>query len=1439
MDYILTKEEMGYFEYPIAEKCMIKNTLYERKNKKIYRENEVIPSYEWMDGEKQSILYLPDEGITFERGESLFIGQIQSDIQIEDCIAKIYIHGLNLSVSSADKMALYLNQQRISNGDYEMQNGSVLLIGSVKLQIWKDVVGIWGKHYETELLQIKSESQRLPEHFPLYKRSPRLIKRIEEKTIKIDVDTTDKQGGKKNLLQTILPPIAMVLVTVVVSLVLKRGAFVLMSVAATGMSTIFSVVKFLQDKKEDKLDAQKKKEVYDRYLLDKQKEIYKQWKAEQDTYAYNYPSIQTIEQMVLNYSSRIYERSNMDADFLTLSIGHYIDTPTFKIEDKTNELSLHENTYAQMVKDIKAQFGKIDIPQIIDLKNANFGIVGEKSMIHEQMKLYFSQLSVMQSYHDVQFVVLFNEADQEEFQWLKWLPHSRLQGLNVFGLMDSEKIRDQVLGSVQQIIKERKQRLEEEKKSSRFTPHYVFWIDEPKLIMDHSIMEYLNGDLWEDLGFSIIYTSHLRANLPENIGTVLLLENSEEGTLLLNEKELCDRRLRLYHTDGVDFDTMARNLGVLEHVQGVASHIPEQVSFFQMYGIQKPEELNVESRWVANNSSKTLAVPLGARAEGDYLELNLHEKAHGPHGLVAGTTGSGKSEIVQSYILSLAVNFHPHEVGFLLIDYKGGGMANLFRKLPHLLGTITNLDGSESMRALASIQAELKRREAVFGQYGVNHINGYTDLVKQGVAKEPIPHLFIISDEFAELKKEQPEFMKELVSTARVGRSLGVHLILATQKPTGIVDDQIWSNSKFKLCLKVQNEADSKEVLHTPDAANITQAGRAYLQVGNNEIYELFQSAWSGALYIEESEKEVTQDNRIYLVNALGQGELINKDLRGSLQEQKSTKTQLDAVVEYIANVYERMECRDVARPWLPSLSDCIVNPNMNIRTKDKLDLSIDIGMCDIPEQQLQTQYCIDLQRQGNVLYIASSGYGKTMFLTNVILNLAVKNSVSNLHFYVLDFGNNALISLSRLPHMAAYIMLDDEEKFAKFQTLMVAEIKDRKKKMADAMAQNFYVYNETAKHPLQAIVICIDNYDAIKEMGYEMEQYFTKLTREGSSIGIYVVVTASQMNAVRMATMNNFKNKIAGFNYDESEIKSLVGRGEYSLADIRGRAMVKMGEQVSVLQLYAPISFENEVDYGNRLLEFVKEIKEVLPEEEAPHIPILPEELSEQQFLTYPSEPNVIGLGLTKTEVLSVGMRKQNSPFLVLGDNGSGKTNVLKLILNQIIGNGDIYLVDSRSRKLNTYQKDTNYIVNLDQLEDFANDLQNEVRMRERQLDVSAQDGKSYEEIMEQFAPFYVVIDDIDDFCELAGSDLSIIATRIKKSVNYGITYIVTANVNKFKGQDEFTKLLKGVSNGILLSPQGYLTIFPVKAMASIQKPDACLMLDGKGVDIRVPRVE
>ena len=224
-------------------------------------------------------------------------------------------------------------------------------------------------------------------------------------------------------------------------------------------------------------------------------------------------------------------------------------------------------------------------------------------------------------------------------------------------------------------------------------------------------------------------------------------------------------------------------------------------------------------------------------------------------------TGSGKSEFIITYILSMAINYHPYEVSFVLIDYKGGGLTGAFEnketgiKLPHLAGTITNLDTVEMNRSLASIQSELRKRQRMFNEArdklneSTIDIYKYQNLYRRGLVDKPISHLFIISDEFAELKDQRPEFMEQLISTARIGRSLGVHLILATQKPSGVVNDQIWSNSKFRICLRVQDKSDSMDMIKCPDAAELKTTGRFYLQVGYNELFAMGQAAWAGAQY--------------------------------------------------------------------------------------------------------------------------------------------------------------------------------------------------------------------------------------------------------------------------------------------------------------------------------------------------------------------------------------------------------------------------------------------------------------------------------------------------------------------------------------------------------------------------------------------------------------
>lgn len=1383
--------------------------------------------------------------ICYKRKENMTIASGESDLQIKDLRCAFLLENEELIISETEENSgineISINGSIIKNGSYMIHPGDELEVQGYHFTFLEDRIILSGNNFlqvNANLLEVP-EKQMVAEEFPKYKRSPRIIKRVSDKKIYLSKPKDIQEQKKGGLAALILPSLAMMCVTVGVSILMKRGLFVLMSVAGTGITMIVSVVKYITDKKEYKEDIKEREELYQEYLLRKQKEIYQAYKNEEEAYQYNYPNISEIHRMIRNYDERIYERSTNDEDFLSVSLGKAYVPCQFKIDMQMEDMQGKKDKLLEEAYTLVNDFSNIWKPVVVDLKKAHLGLVGEKDVIHEQLKLILAQLTFFHSYHDLEVITIYNERYDEEFQWTRWYPHMKIHAINAIGTINSERKRDQILGSLHQILKDRKLKVEESKKESMFLPHFLFIIDEPKLIMDHSIMEYLDKEGY-NLGFSIIYTTNLRANLPENIGSIVMLENSVQATLLMEEKEEKNLHFILQSTKDVDMEWMARDLSVLEHMQGISAQIPNSITFFQMYHVEHPEEMEIVQRWEKNNSSKSLAVPLGVRAEEDFVNLNLHEKAHGPHGLVAGTTGSGKSEIIQSYILSLAVNFHPYEVAFLLIDYKGGGMAGLFKNLPHLLGTITNLDGAQSMRAMASIKSELARRQRIFSSYEVNHINAYNKLFRNGTAEEPLPHLFIISDEFAELKKEQPDFMTELVSAARIGRSLGVHLILATQKPTGVVDDQIWTNSKFKLALMVQNEADSKEILKTPDAANITTPGRAYLQVGNNEIYELFQSAWSGATYVKEKEEKKV-DDRVYLMNDLGQGELVNQDLSEETGGNKVNMTQLDATVEYIHKLYEQMDTIEVKRPWLPPLEEQIVSPQ-NLEKGEEMNLNTGLGMIDIPEEQKQEEYRLDFGKDGNLLYLASSGYGKTVFLTTAILSLAMQNSVDLLNFYILDYGNSGLIALNRLHHTADYISFDDLERFHKFQNIIENEIAVRKKMLAEAMVQNFEVYNQITDTPMKAIVVAIDNYDVVKELGYDAEDFFLKLSRDGNGLGIFLIASATRSNAMKYSTYNNFKNKIAGYLFDESDVNTIVGRSSYSQSETKGRTLIKYNGQVSVMQTYVMTAFEDELEYNHGIEKQVEAINKLYPNQKAPRIPVLPENLEYEQFSEYIEERQGIWVGLDKESVMPEGFQPgMTMPFTILGETAKGKTNALRIILEQIMGTGTIYLFDSKAMELYSYKGRENLIyMEENRIEEFLLQLGTLSKERNQRIyqEIEKNPGKLPKLIIKELEPCYIVVDDWDNFVEMTKAKAMMLAPILTAAAETGICFIITAHSGKMKGFDEVTKFAKNTTDGLLLGSPGTTGIFNVASTKELpQFKDGLLFENGVYRQIRIPK--
>ncbi|MGJ7913489.1 type VII secretion protein EssC [Neobacillus sp. LXY-1] len=1317
----------------------------------------------------------------------------------------------------------------LTDGDVRLEPGDELFIDGLIVKIGRNDIRVLGNERikDTKLIQLFGVQQGFDSDYPDFHRSPRIIYREPEDKLKIAKPSNKPVRPSEQLARVIVPPIVMIAAMVVLSIFQSNGFYILAMLAMTVTTVIFSVTSYLKSLKQYRMALKERDQSYQDYLKQKTHELYKASEEQRHALHYHYPDADEIREMARNVHSRIYEKTMFHHDFLTYRAGlGRVDT-SFDIEFNMEEFTLEKDELVEAAKNLRLQYLTLDdVPVVTSLMRGPVGYIGQRHLVLEQLQQLVIQTALFHSYHDLQFVTIFPEEEKSKWEWMRWLPHASLRDINVRGFVYHERSRDQVLNSLYQILKERKQTIDEKtNKSERiyFTPHFVVLITDEKMILDHSVMEYFNEDPSE-LGVSLVFVQDVMQSLPEQVKTVVDIRDAQTGNILLEEGELVNRRFIPDHLrEDFNKEDIARALSPLNHLQNLRNSIPESVTFLEMYGVEKVEDLRIQERWTKNETYKSLAVPLGLRGKEDIVYLNLHEKAHGPHGLVAGTTGSGKSEIIQSYIISLAVNFHPHEVAFLLIDYKGGGMANLFKQLPHLLGTITNLDGAQSMRALASIKAELQKRQRLFAEHDVNHINQYQKLYKLGEASEPMPHLFLISDEFAELKSEQPDFMKELVSTARIGRSLGIHLILATQKPSGVVDDQIWSNSKFKLALKVQNASDSTEILKTPDAAEITLPGRAYLQVGNNEIYELFQSAWSGADYVPDKNEQDFMDTTIYAINDLGQYEVLSKDLSGlsSRKDISKVPTELDAVVNYIDVFAKDKGIVELPRPWLPPLEERIYLPDLagvDYQTawhEWKKPLEVTFGFLDIPEMQEQKPLTLNLSKDGHIAVFSSPGYGKSTFLQTIAMDIARRHSPERVHMYFIDLGTNGLLPLRELPHAADTIMGDEEIKLGKLLRRLQTELKERKQKLSHYGVATIQMYEQASGKEVPSILLFIDTFDSITDVVYreEFEKVTAQIARDGVSVGIHLVISAGRQSALRAPLLSNMKHQVALYMIDGTEARNIVGRTDLTIEELPGRGLIKI-EQPTSFQTALPVRGQDTLTVIKNIQEECKEMSHDWKGVRPLPIPMVPETVEFIDFMKKPETKAMISNGaipfavdFEKVEPVELSVVEDQNT-LILSDRMELVEQTYLTLVSSIAMNEqlDVGLIDNASSRFRGFKDTVNiYAETALEMDDFIERLQQLLETREdtfRQVQQATANRVTMKDFLKELRPMVVLITDVAFMTEsLSFTSQTTVTKLIESGARVGIYFVIGAVPGAIERQyDDIATVVKKQKAGVLV---------------------------------------
>lgn len=1230
-------------------------------------------------------------------------------------------------VEDTSANGIFINSMRLA-GAWQLSFGDCIDIFGLRMVFLGDVLavndGLAGLEIKTGILPLyrggaeeggeeaggrnerekeKKGEERKPKNF---RRSPRKLYKLERDVVEIEELPCTREQDRQLLGMTAAPFLAMALpVLFGCSLAFgsarlngENGLFayagLIMAAGASAAGVIWSLVNISGSRKRRKEEESRHLEIYGDYLEERAKQVKSKYEKNLAALREMYPSSEECCRFTES-SPSLWNRNDSHEDVLFERLGVGDIPSPVKVMIPEEKFTLQNDVFAQKRKMIKDNWQMMrQVPVGTDLlKHRLIGMIGgeKKQGAIEVMYAAAAQIAANNCYIDVKMAFIYDEKnydDSQVWRFAKWLPHVWSEDKKTRYVAKDKTEAGEVFYALAEVLRLRKESpLKGGKRLPK--PYYVLFIADPELLEGELISQYLLEPR-EEYGVTTLLFAESYEKLPNACEYLIQKDSNFTGIYCMNGDDSQRQEVLFDAVAEVSLEDLGRRLSTTKVSETeVGQRLPDILDFFEMYGISRMEELNIPDRWRKNRTYESMKALVGKKAGGRNCYLDVHEKYHGPHGLVAGTTGSGKSEFLQTFILSLAINFSPEDVSFFLIDFKGGGMADLFKGLPHLVGLISNLSGSQVHRAMISIKSENLRRQRIFSEYGVNHINLYTKLYKNKEAAHPLPHLFIIIDEFAELKREEPEFIRELISVAQVGRSLGVHLILATQKPGGVVDDNIRSNSRFKICLRVQDGQDSREILHKPDAAYITRTGRCYLQVGNDELYEPFQAGYSGAAYDEDRDLDGTCIAKMF--SNTGREELIGKHARakqkkaGLNQSGIREKTQLEMVVEYLGRTADETGVDYRLRLWLPVLpAELYLGELKGFGQKAYAkgiwpyrspagEISGYVGLCDDPANQKQTPLVIDLAEKGHLAVCGTYGSGKSTFLQTFVYSLICKYTPEEVNIYAIDYGSRMLAAFLKAPQVGGVLFENEFDRMEKFSFLILEMIKERKKLFSGG---NYGEYVK-ARGILPAIVIVIDNFAGFRSKTEgKYDDFLIRLSKEGTGYGIFLVLSAAGFGPAEIpfSIGDHFKEVLSlqmGGKFQYAEVMRTMHVEVVPEENVKGRGIVRAGETFLEFQTALSLKAENDFKRLEQIEELAGEMQNAYKGTGARAIPEIPKNFVWEDFARRREVEKIlqdknrlpVGFDTQKAAVYSIDLSRIYC-YLISGKSGSGKTNMLKVLM-------------------------------------------------------------------------------------------------------------------------------------------------------------------------------
>lgn len=1142
------------------------------------------------------------------------------------------------------------------------------------------------------------------------------------------------------------------------------------------------------------------------------------------------PAPEICETILNKMSTSLWERTATDSDFLQVRMGAGYAPLCVEVKPPTdvNDFHMERDELEELTDRIIQETHLVDdVPARLDLlKYSSVGVIGNRRKVTDLLKNLLVSLSTLHFFRDVRIVGVFDPEEEEEWKSMRWLPHiwdDELQTRYLsFDPLTAESFESATLSGekdhvdsyakfrekVNSILAERKDPDVQAKWKNGMSPvpHYIFLFASRKKTECFLPMLSENDPA---MGISTIFLYDEQYYLPNFCQYIVNVDDPyDDRTATAFYKYRADEKMWFTMDPPIPqrkFDVFCRQMSAIEAEDAAArGQIPSSLTFLQCMDVNRVRDLNVLERWKKNDSAVNITAPLGEGEGGKLFSLSLHR--HCSHGLVAGMTGSGKSELLISWLLSIACNYHPEDVSFVVIDYKGGSTAYALEKLPHVCGIITDV-GSGIDRCMQSLEYELRRREDIFASVGAKDIKEYIKGHHKGEFQEAVPRLLIVFDEFKELIKERPVVKKMVDSIAAKGSSLGVHLILATQSPADAVDEGTWNNTQYQICMKVQNAAASKVMIHEPDAAMITQAGRAYVRVGTSEKAETFaliQSAWSGAPYRENKEQGALEVRYVTM-----DGSRI-KTVEENHTRFVSDKKEIEAVIAYIAKTAQAAGIEKQPSPWKTELPDLFSWKKLPVEGSfdgEKWEmteapwLSVPVGIFDRPELQMQGVQYMDFLKEGNFGVFGSSQTGKTSLLRTIATSLCRMYSPRNIHLYIIA----DMAGMEAFPQVGGVVGSGQEEKLGKLINMLISFLEERRKIFNQERVDSLKAYRELVSEEMPAVFVLIDRFSGILESNQDYKDVFVRLFSEGPSKGIYFVYTGVNNTGVPYKLTANVSGAISFMQADRSEYSTLIGQvRDTRLPNRVGNALIKVNQELINFQkaMYEP--GENDKEREMALKAEAESMTRAWKGQPALKIPVLPENISVKNMAEFSDSEKGIAVGLDAESIEAVYVKPgETTAMAVTGRVGCGKSTMLQRIGQMVLEvdeNTLLYCLDTEKKSLAKLQEKGTAYARLSEVEKvqdvFAQILKELMSRMQRRKEAATE--------IEKEPWIILLVDDIKE-CNSLPDDIQMQLHRIMtKTKGYGVLVLCgirQGDLFNFYTQDQLGVDLKSSGSALALS--------------------------------------